>query len=313
MPERKKTSKTKNKISDVKKENKTLQEQEKTNEIEENLFKEEVDLKESSIMDDKIKKNSYLKNMFQTIILICACICIIYGLYTLFFKKDDNKTTNNKQYEQGIQLKEVNVLYSYISDTFLSSPFHETSELTLSEIDENVLFDELIISKKFNEETYESLGCVDYDQPCKVGEIQYDEALSELKRRYGNVNLTRDNYSYGLMTCNKTDNKYECYITLGGIESPINNVSNMTNYIETDGKLEIYDKYFTYELLDNVQCYTDNSRTELCNNQEQLQNDLNKLTKEQLLDKYGKEYVHTFIKDLDGNYYWYSSKPTNSN
>lgn len=251
----------------------------------------------------KENKKNDIKNIFQTIILIGAITCIIYGLYTLFVK-DNKKAIKTEQ----IQLKDVKILYNYLSEIWPDSPFHENDRITLSSLNENVLFSEYLVSEKIHEKTYETEGCSDYMSPCKIATINYDELLTKLKNKYGNVNLTSDTYIYNLINCKKEDNNFVCYITLGGIEEPYANLSMITNYIETDEKIDIYDKYIKYVNSDETaKCYIDNSMTVECNNQSEFNNDLYSLKDEQLLEKYGQEYIHTFLKDKDGKYYWYSS------
>lgn len=253
-------------------------------------------------MVKKIKK-SPIKNAFQTIILIGAVACIIYGLYTLFIK-DDNKKIEEKI---NIQLKDVKVLYSYLNEAWPNSSFHENKELNVVTIDENDLFKQFIISENLHEKTFETESCTDYSVPCKIGSFKYEEVLNKLKSKYGSVKLTKDIYGYNLITCKKENDEFNCYITLGGVIEPVSNLSTIVNYIETDEKLDIYDKYIKYNT-EEYSCYIDNSMTIECNNPETFENDVHSLNEEELINKYGGEYIHTYLKDKSGNYYWYSSK-----
>ena len=137
-----------------------------------------------------------------------------------------------------------------------------------------------------------------------------EQKVNKLKAKYGDVKLTKDSYTYNLISCKKEDNVFNCYIELGGMEDPYNNLSMITNYVETDEKLEIYDKYLKYvDMDDETKCYVDDDMTIECDNQESFNTDLRVFanTEEYLLEKYGREYVHTYLKDKNGNYYWYSS------
>lgn len=254
---------------------------------------------------DKMDKSSLIKNMFQSLVLICAGLCIFYGLYSIFF--GESKTQNQTA---KLEYKDVRKLYGYLSETWPISPFHKKDEVLLSNIDENTLFSELIVSEELNKKTYEIAGCTDYNSPCKIGEISYDDAINKLKAKYGDVKLTKDSYTYNLISCKKEDNVLNCYIELGGMEDPYNNLSMITNYVETDEKLEIYDKYLKYvDMDDETKCYVDDDMTIECDNQKSFNTDLRVFanTEEYLLEKYGREYVHTYLKDKNGSYYWYSS------
>ena len=248
----------------------------------------------------KINKYSF-KNILQTLILICGGVCIVYGLYTLKIETQPEKKVETPK----LELKDVKSLYGYLLEIWPDVPFYENERITLTSLDENRIFSELIVSEGLNKKTYETEFCTDYMSPCKIGEIDETSALNKLKLKYGNVKLTQDEYKYGLITCSKEESKYNCFVTLGGYENQIVNIRSMINYIETDEKLDIYDKYLKYN--DN-KCYIDNQMTVECNNQSEFKNDLNDMTEEQLLDKYGQEYVHTYLKDIDGNFYWYSSQ-----
>ena len=146
---------------------------------------------------DKMDKSSLIKNMFQSLILICAGLCIFYGLYSIFF--GESKTQNQTA---KLEYKDVRKLYGYLSETWPISPFHKKDEVLLSNIDENTLFSELIVSEELNKKTYEIAGCTDYNSPCKIGEISYDDAINKLKAKYGDVKLTKDSYTYNLISCN---------------------------------------------------------------------------------------------------------------
>ena len=80
---------------------------------------------------DKMDKSSLIKNMFQSLVLICAGLCIFYGLYSIFF--GESKTQNQTA---KLEYKDVRKLYGYLSETWPISPFHKKDEVLLSNIDE---------------------------------------------------------------------------------------------------------------------------------------------------------------------------------
>lgn len=295
---------SKKKTNKVSKEKKDLKS--KVDSLEELNDVTEVEKKDDNIKSNKLDKRAYAKNLFQSLILICGLACIIYGLYSMFFKEP--KQEEQPEEKPRIQLKDVKKLYGYIS----KEEFHQNKLLTIQNIEEDIIFSELLNSRGFDRKTYESEGCEDYTQPCKTGEISYDDALSELKSKYGNISLTKDVYywNYGLDRCDLVNDKFECYVLLGGLEDVLDVYFDMTNFIETDDKLLIYDKYVTYSgyYSDESKCYVDSNYEVECLDTQNLRDDVNSLTQDEILEKYGKEYVHTFLKDENGNYYWYSSE-----
>ena len=64
---------------------------------------------ENDYVEDKMDKSSLIKNMFQSLILICAGLCIFYGLYSIFF--GESKTQNQTA---KLEYKDVRKLYGYL-------------------------------------------------------------------------------------------------------------------------------------------------------------------------------------------------------
>lgn len=95
----------------------------------------------------------------------------------------------------------------------------------------------------------------------------------------------------------------------GGFGCPVASYTNLIDGEKDKENIYLYDKFiFSESTPTNVYFYTSSSKANLID-QTNIYKELDEAT---VLDKYGekaKKYKHTFKKDSDGNYYWYSTEP----
>ncbi|MCM1370953.1 MAG: hypothetical protein NC181_03585 [Clostridium sp.] len=237
------------------------------------------------------------KNIFQTFILICAFVCIIYGLY---INLKDNSNKNSEEQTLALSFSDIKKLYSYITLNSYDLPFYSESEITKNSISTDFLFTLLV--------TTESPGkCqIDLSYPCNVYKVHLNDAYNLLREKYGNIDLISDNYTYGNISCTKDENNnYNCDLIKENNNS-YKILTSLVDYKELDDRVIIYDKFLKYDTKNQI-CYVNNDMTKICANSEDFINNLQELNSDKLVEKYGQKYIHTYLKQND-KIYWYSSK-----
>lgn len=253
------------------------------------------------MLDDELPKRkvkhftkSSSKNIMQTILLLVGLILIAYGIYTMF-PNINSKEIRSISYETAIEL------YTYVDEVYPSSPFHDET-VTIKDINENVLFSQILKILKYDKKSYETENCTNLETPCFIGEIDKSYLDTEISKRYNTI-LTGNTYFYNGIECKLDNDKYLCNLSLKTISTINVNLSMVYDYKTEDNKLEIYDLYLNYS--SDGTCYLDNSKKYLCDNT--FKDNMNKKNMVELLNQYGRAYKHTFIKEND-SYYWYSSE-----
>ena len=285
------------------------------------------------------KKNT--KFIVIIIILVILLIgCISYIVYDNFIKEDeitenndkDNNNSNNEQNnnneEDNIQLPEEDEEVASIGrDLFERTNKHTyvADNTYILYQDKNIYYDDLTSvdkmaltyilipdeEKELDAEAHIKSECYDGGYICPSEIISRDTFEKYYHQMFGSDKsidyttiYTYNNYS--LITCSLIDNEIVCYPIDGG------GVSSYYNYIEYNRTVRDGDDLLVYVnfLVDgcnynNCGIYADRNFTKF------ITDDVDYEDGSELFDLYRDEaglYKLTFKKDIDGNYYWYSSE-----
>lgn len=255
-----------------------------------------------------------MKNKKNIPLLVAAVILLIAVViyFTIFNKGDNNNGGNNRK------SFDVNNLYNMV-------PYVQRAN------DGLYVYGNLTIKERSTEDLvigalnhYEYVNCNSEETKNNCDTIEADKIISEVKEIYG-VDLTKDEiekvntkddygicfYIYANGLAFQSYNYKDGVFSVNGEKGFINKNNKIYKYEEKDNEYKIYEKIHyigisyendsIYEVLYSGSDYSKEVTREKLNEGEYSKIDLSKY------DEYGTTYIHTFKKNSDGKYQYYSS------
>ena len=217
-----------------------------------------------------------------------------------------NTINTNKNSSLSTESEQVKKLYNYI-------PAFNTNKISINAYQDRKISKENLPIEFLLENAFRNLEIEEKDKEyTPEGSWYYfnsNTLQNKVKEFYGEeIENKSFEIGYGSQ-CNYENGKY-MYSSGGGSDEILENIRNIKKaYLENDN-LYIEDSYMILieKAEEEAKLYTSSERTELIDSKDaKNENDI-KDFKNKNISKM-KDYKHTFKKNADGNYYWYSTEP----
>lgn len=204
---------------------------------------------------------------------------------------------------------DIKKIYQYIPDlnsNYVRLNAYQNKKITLSDLDNSYLLAYAVSNLELSNMDKKPFDDMELGSDWYI----YDATLlqNKVQEMYGK-NLTNESYiiEFG-EKCEYVNNNYQC--GLGGSSSEfMSSIRYITNVYADSENLYIEDKYMVEIIKDDVDAlYEDSTKTKLIVtlDEDSLENFG---TISQKYDSKMKKYKHTFKKNENGSYYWYSTEP----
>lgn len=221
----------------------------------------------------------------------------------------DNKETKSEDYNEIEIDDKISKLYKYIPDlnsNYVRLTAYQNKKITLADLDNAYLLAYAASNLDLDDTDKKPFDGMELDPDW----YSYDASLlqNKVQEMYGKT-LENESYEIGFgKECEYVNNNYQCSLGGGSTES-MESIKYISKFYEESGNLYIEDKYMIIIYRDNVNTlYEDSTKTKLIASLDEN----NTEESESLAKKYDskmKKYIHTFKKNENGSYYWYSTEP----
>lgn len=293
-----------------------------------------------------------IKIKLSTVILLFIILMLILIIALLILSKNNIKnqsslnTTNNMQSQSNLNITnniqnvvsknreaELEKISLDINSEHIKKLYNYIPVVDENKIERNAYQSKKVISNNLSNEyklmyAFKNLDLKETDkQPfstemdLSTGWYSFDANIlqNKIKEIFGdNSNVSNANFEIGYgAECSYSNGKYS-YSVGGGSGEYIQNIRKIQEAYQENDIIYIIDKYMILQSNEEKNVlYADSDSTQLITEVEDIvaQKDEKEILKELINNYYEsmKEYKHTFKKNIDGTYYWYSTEPMKLN
>lgn len=288
-----------------------------------------------------MKNKEPKKVRLSTVVLLFIILILIVALVLMYMyynkdaknevatntnKPEPMNTTNNTNVEESDR-KELNInsslvkeVYDYIpaidEDLYDENPItlpnaYQTKKVTYDDLNSKLLLANAFFksNKDMSEDIY--MNDIEAEKVTDFALKYYNEEIEPVSFTMGAISLIYKNGMYGFANGGYTD-------------TYANHISNIEEAYEENDELYIIDNYIMYisksgdiqqgDESENFEIYDSSERKKIVA-EDEIENrdnidDIDEYINKKFSTK-AKKYKHTFKKNDDGEYYWYSSEPYN--